>query len=293
VNKHKIIVSGKDGQLGWELMQIAPKLEQNFEFIFIGRQELDLTQATAIEAFIKHHQPTYFINCAAYTAVDMAETDTENAAVINTAAPKKIASTCEAINCKLIHISTDYVFDGEKKKPYNPTDLCNPLNVYGLTKMHGEEAIAQSNCKSIIIRTSWVYSSHGKNFVKTMLRLMSDRKEINVVNDQIGNPTYAADLAKAILDIVLKDVESNVIRDIGKVYHYSNTGNISWFNFAQSIQQISNKVCIVNPIPSSSYPTPAKRSNYSVLDCTVIEEDFDIEILDWTSSLIKCLALLK
>ncbi|MCX6209785.1 MAG: dTDP-4-dehydrorhamnose reductase [Bacteroidetes bacterium] len=288
MTKPLILVTGKDGQLGFELMQLSEQFNNQFNFLFVGRNELDLSNSDAIASFIKQHQPQYIVNCAAYTAVDKAETEQELAYAINATAPAVMAKVCAEMGCKLIHISTDYVFDGEKQQSYLPTDAIHPLNVYGSSKAAGEKLVAENSNDAVIIRTSWVYSSHGKNFVKAMLKLMSDRPEINVVADQIGCPTYAADLAEAIMKIIC----SNVVSTSTKIYHYSNTGNISWFQFAQAIQEIGEKDCKVNPIPSTAYPTPAKRSNYSVMDTSDIEKDFGVEIKDWKKSLEKCIHLL-
>jgi len=284
MQKPLIIITGKDGQLGFELSQIQNHYSNQFDFLFTNRSELDLMNVASIEAFINKHQPKYFINCAAYTAVDKAETEKEIAYAINATATAIIAKTCATINCQLIHISTDYVFDGEKKAPYLPLDETSPLNIYGASKALGEKLAIENNSQSIIIRTSWVYATHGKNFVKTMLKLMNERDEINVVADQIGCPTNAADLASAIMQIVLKLNNDNAFKH-SNLYHYSNTGNISWFQFAQSIKEIANLNCKVNPIPSAAYPTPAKRSNYSVMDTSYIADDFGIEIKDWKTSL--------
>jgi len=284
MQKPLIIITGKDGQLGFELSQIQNHYSNQFDFLFTNRSELDLMNEASIEAFINKHQPKYFINCAAYTAVDKAETEKEIAYAINATATAIIAKTCATINCQLIHISTDYVFDGEKKAPYLPLDETSPLNIYGASKALGEKLAIENNSQSIIIRTSWVYATHGKNFVKTMLKLMNERDEINVVADQIGCPTNAADLASAIMQIVLKLNNDNAFKH-SNLYHYSNTGNISWFQFAQSIKEIANLNCKVNPIPSAAYPTPAKRSNYSVMDTSYIADDFGIEIKDWKTSL--------
>jgi dTDP-4-dehydrorhamnose reductase len=284
MQKPLIIITGKDGQLGFELSQIQNHYSNQFDFLFTNRSELDLMNEASIEAFINKHQPKYFINCAAYTAVDKAETEKEIAYAINATATAIIAKNCATINCQLIHISTDYVFDGEKKAPYLPLDKTSPLNIYGASKALGEKLAIENNSQSIIIRTSWVYATHGKNFVKTMLKLMNERDEINVVADQIGCPTNAADLASAIMQIVLKLNNDDAFKH-SNLYHYSNTGNISWFQFAQSIKEIANLSCKVNPIPSAAYPTPAKRSNYSVMDTSYIADDFGIEIKDWKTSL--------
>ncbi len=282
--KPLIIITGKDGQLGFELQQLQQQFSSEFDFLFTNRNDLDLMDAASIEAFIRQHQPKYFINCAAYTAVDKAETENDIAFAINENAPVIIAKVCNEINCQFIHISTDYVFDGEKKSPYLPTDAINPLNVYGASKAAGERLVVENNDKAIIIRTSWVYSSHGKNFVKTMLKLMNERDEINVVDDQIGCPTYAADLASAIIQMIVK-LNNDSLLNHSNIYHYSNTGNISWFQFAQAIQAIAKLNCVVKPIASASYLTPAKRSSYSVMDTSDIVKDFGVEIKEWRNSL--------
>jgi dTDP-4-dehydrorhamnose reductase len=291
MQKPLIIITGKDGQLGFELNQIQNRYSNQFDFLFTNRSDLDLMNEASIDAFIQQHQPKYFINCAAYTAVDKAETEKDIAFAINATAPSVIAKTCAAINCQLIHISTDYVFDGEKKVPYLPSDEINPLNVYGASKAMGEKLAIENNPQSIIIRTSWVYSTHGKNFVKTILKLMSERDQINVVADQIGCPTNAADFADAIMQIVVKLNSDNAFKH-SNLYHYSNTGNISWYQFAQAIKEIANLNCKVNPIPSAAYPTPAKRSNYSVMDTSYIADEFGIEIKEWKSSLKTVISLL-
>lgn len=289
MSKPLILVTGKDGQLGFELLQLQEQFSNQFDFLFTSRNDLDLTNDNAIKNFIEFHQPQFLINCAAYTAVDKAETEQDIAYAINATAPAIMAKVCSKIGCKLVHISTDYVFDGERKEPYLPTDAINPLNVYGASKAAGERLVAENSNDAVIIRTSWVYSSHGKNFVKTMLKLMSEREEINVVADQIGCPTYAADLAEAIMQSIC----SNNPTTATKIYHYSNTGNISWHQFAEAIKEIGNKNCKVNPIPSAAYPTPAKRSNYSVMNTNDIVADFGVEIKDWKKSLAKCIHLVN
>ena len=291
MEKPLIIVTGKDGQLGFELMQIQHSFSNNFNFLFVGRHEIDLSKTETVKDFFKNHQPSFFINCAAYTAVDKAETEQELAFTINAITPTEISKHCKEINCQLIHISTDYVFDGEKKAPYQTLDKTNPINVYGASKAKGEELILENNPKAIIIRTSWVYSSHGKNFVKTMMKLMSEKDEINVVNDQIGNPTYAKDLAEAIMQIVVQ-LNSNANFPHQNMYHYSNTGNISWFQFAKEIKEKIKTNCVIHPIRSSKFPTPAKRSTYSVLDCSSIQNDFGVEIKNWKISLEMLIGLM-
>lgn len=276
--REKIVVTGANGQLGRELQQLATSYP-GFDFVFTTRHELPLDNPDAINEFIKKQQPTYFINCAAYTAVDKAESEKELAYKINAEAPGVIAQACKMNNVRLIHISTDYVFNGLGKEPYKEDDSTDPVNLYGATKLEGEKKVMQFNAESIIIRTAWVYSVFGNNFVKTMLRLMGERDQINVVNDQLGTPTYAADLAEVILQII----SSKQWRP--GIYHFSNAGNISWYDFAAAIKELSGSKCIINAIPTSAYPTPARRPYYSVLDKTKIQQTFHISINDWKTSL--------
>ncbi len=281
--KPVILVSGKNGQLGKELQDVASSNE-NFEFIFFDREELDIADATSLKKSFQKYSPSFFINCAAYTAVDKAETEKEKAYQINAEAVGNIAKLCDQFNTKLIHISTDYVFDGKATKPYKEDDKTNPVNYYGYTKLKGEELALQNNPNTIIIRTSWVYSKYGNNFVKTMLRLMNERKEINVVNDQLGSPTYAKDLAEAIISTV-----SGQQSTVNGIFHFSNEGIISWYDFALAIKEIKQFNCAVNPIPTTSYPTPAKRPAYSVFDKAKIVNTFNIQLKDWKESLASCL----
>jgi dTDP-4-dehydrorhamnose reductase len=287
VSKPLIIVTGKNGQLGWELQQLAPGMENVFDFLFIDSDDLNLGEPGSIPSFFGKNTPAYFINCAAYTAVDKAETEKETAYTINAEAVGVIASQCAKYNCTLVHISTDYVFNGNGTIPYKTDTIVEPVNYYGYTKSEGEKKALANNSKTIIIRTSWLYSSHGNNFVKTMLRLMNERSEIKVVNDQLGSPTYAADLAGAILDIISSLENSAAIRN--HIYQYSNTGVISWFDFATAIRDEAKLNCNVLPIPTSAYPTPAKRPAYSVMDTNGISKDFGIELKDWQSSLRRCM----
>lgn len=284
--KPLVVVTGKHGQVGWELMQVAETASASFDFLFTGREELDLDSHTSISLFFGKYQPAYFINCAAYTAVDKAETEQQAAYNINAEAVGMIAQECSKINCTLIHISTDYVFDGNGTAPYQPNSATAPVNYYGYTKWVGEKLAMEKNEQTIIIRTSWVYSAQGNNFVKTMLRLMKDRTEVKVVNDQIGSPTYAADFADAIISIVQTLEKGNIHYG---VYHFSNTGNISWFDFALAIKHISKSSCTILPQPSTAYPTPAKRPAYAVMDTTKIVHDFNITLQDWEHSLQKAL----
>ena len=306
-----ILVSGKNGQLGKELQDIASS-NNDFEFIFFDKDELNIANADELEGVFQKYTPEYFINCAAYTAVDKAEADQENAYIVNAAAVGTISKLCHRFNTKLIHISTDYVFDGKGTQPYKEDDKPDPVNYYGYAKWLGEQLALNNNPDTIVIRTSWVYSSYGNNFVKTMLRLMKERKEINVVNDQLGSPTYAKDLAEAIIAIVNGEWSVKERLEVGKsgspeeetrnsklktqnsnnIYHFSNDGIISWYDFAVAIKEIKQLDCVVHPIPSSAYPTPAKRPAYSGLDKTKIKTTFNIQIKHWKKSLNECLQLL-
>lgn len=298
--KPVILISGKNGQLGKELQKIASSNE-NFQFIFFDRDELNIADEASLKNIFKKYAPTFFINCAAYTAVDKAETEKEFAYSINAEAVGNIAEQCAQYNTTLIYISTDYVFDGKGEKPYKEMDATNPVNYYGYTKLRGEELALKNNSKTIIIRTSWVYSEYGNNFVKTMLRLMNERKELNVVNDQFGSPTYAKDLAEVILSIVNsqwsivdKDPQTANLKlqTYNGIYHFSNEGIISWFDFAVAIKEIKKLDCIIHPIPTAAYPTPAKRPAYSGLDKTKIINTFDIQLKNWRESLQECLVQL-
>jgi len=288
--KPLVVVTGKNGQLGWELAQLKPLNTFQFDFFFTGRDDLDLSKPDSIPAFFKKNKPQYFINCAAYTLVDKAETDRDTALATNATSVGVIAAECAAIGCTLITISTDYVFDGNGTSPYLPNQATDPLNYYGLTKQMGEALALQNNPKTIIIRTSWVYSTHGNNFVKTMLRLTKERPELKVVGDQVGSPTYAADLAEAII-LIIEQLESGATHY--GIYHFSNSGVISWFDFATAINKIAGNNCNVLSISTSDYPTPAKRPAYSVLNKESIEKDYEIKLIDWQISLKKCIHLLK
>lgn len=283
--KPTIIVTGRDGQLGSELQSLHLSYPQ-YQWIFVDKAEMDLSSKASIDTIFTQYSPTYVVNCAAYTAVDKAETEREIAQKINGDAVGYIAENCKKIGATLIQISTDYVFDGNGTVPYEPAQATAPINFYGESKRVGEELAIAHNPKTIIIRTAWVYSSFGANFVKTMLRLMSERSELNVVSDQIGSPTYARDLANAIIKIILQEDKKYGI------YHFTNRGIISWFDFASSIRDIAGLHCTINPITSDRYPTPAKRPKYSVLDKASIERDYQIDIKDWQESLRACMHIL-
>ena len=292
----RILVTGKNGQLGRsinKLINTEVKADNNLsssKFIFVGREELDLSSESSIGHYFNNNDKfDVIINCAAYTQVDKAEEEIELANQINHLAVKQLASIANKQQARLIHISTDYVFDGEGDKPYIEIDKTNPINVYGKTKLAGEKALqAVMPTNAIIIRISWVYSEYGNNFVSTMLRLGKERDELNVVSDQIGSPTYATDLAGAILEII-KSKEFREISQATQIYHYSNKGEISWCDFAKEIFKIARTNCKVNPIMTRQYPTPAKRPRNTLMGKYKITEKFSVNIPDWKESLKMCI----
>ena len=279
-----VLVTGMNGQLGSELQVLSDKSTLNF--IFKSSADCDITDFAQVESVIEQNNIDAIINCAAYTAVDNAEDFQEDAHNVNHVGVKNLVEIAEKTKAKLIHISTDYVFDGEGNSPYKPSEEVAPIGVYGKSKRKGEKVILKSNAEAIIIRTSWLYSSFGNNFVKTMIRLGKERAELNVVSDQIGSPTYARDLAKACISIL---TNSERINQQGTVYHYSNKGEVSWCDFANTIFKLSGIDCVAHPIPTSSYPTKAKRPKYSVMDTSATAEDFNLKIDDWESALKRCL----
>jgi dTDP-4-dehydrorhamnose reductase len=285
----RILVTGKNGQLGKSIHRLVTNNEQADDFVFVGREELDLSNENNIARYFEGNAFDIIINCAAYTAVDKAEEEVVLANQINHLAVSQLAQIAKNQQAKLIHISTDYVFDGESDKPYIETDETNPINVYGRTKLAGERALKEiMPTDAIIIRTSWVYSEYGNNFVKTMLRLGKQRDELSVVSDQIGSPTYATDLANAILDTV----QNKALKEVGQetqVYHYSNAGEISWYEFAKEIFKLADIQCSVSPITTEQYPAPAKRPKNTLMNKDKIVETFNIELASWNSSLMKCL----
>lgn len=282
---NKILVTGAKGQLGSEL-QVLSKDYSQFEWVFTDREELDLCNLVALETKLATISPQFIINCAAHTAVDRAESELELSDVLNHQAVALLAKWSQINDCKLIHVSTDYVFDGTAATALTETAPTNPINVYGMTKLAGEKACLQENPNSIIIRTSWVYSSFGNNFVKTMSRLMQERDSLHVVNDQIGSPTYAADLAEAIMKII-----TNTHWQAG-IYNFSNEGEISWYEFALAIKGIGGFDCVISGIPASNYPTPAKRPQFSLLDKSKIKNTFGVVVPDYKESLSACMKLL-
>jgi dTDP-4-dehydrorhamnose reductase len=280
----KILVTGAKGQLGSELNVLSKNYSQ-FEWVFADRTVLDLCDLDHLEAKLSSINPQFIVNCAAHTAVDRAESEPELADVLNHQAVAIMAKWSQVNDCKLIHISTDYVFDGTAATALDESAPTNPINVYGVTKLAGEKACIEENPSAIIIRTSWVYSSFGANFVKTMSRLMQERDSLNVVNDQIGSPTYAADLAQAIMTIITHHQWQ------AGIYHFSNEGEISWYEFALAIQEIGGFDCKISGIPSSAYPTPAQRPQYSLLDKTKIAATFRVVVPEYKESLVKCMGI--
>ncbi len=286
MDKQVILVTGSNGQLGKELQQLADAYPQ-YRFVFASREDMKLHHYGLVENFFIATKPQYCINCAAYTAVDKAESEQDMAMLVNGEAVGHLAAVCKKYDTKFIHISTDYVFDGESETPYNEDDVTDPINTYGESKLLGEQLCLKENADAIIIRTAWVYSSFGHNFVKTMMRLMNERNELNVVADQVGSPTYAADLAKAILDIIASGKWESGI------YHYSNEGKISWFEFAQAIKEITGSKSVVHPIETAQFPTPARRPKFSLLNKEKIKSTYAVEVPEWKESLQTCIATLQ
>ena len=282
----KILVTGATGQLGSELKVLAPSYSQ-FEWVFADRSLLDLSHLESISNVLDQIQPQIILNCAAYTAVDKAESETDLADILNHQAVAVLAQWSHSNGCQLIHISTDYVFDGNSSTPLKEDAATGPINVYGQTKLAGEQACLRENPNAIIIRTSWVYSSFGANFVKIMRKLMQERDSLNVVNDQIGSPTYAADLAQAMMTII---THSNWQAGI---YNYSNEGSCSWYDCAVAIQEIGGFECTVTGIPTTEYHTPAQRPYYSLLDKSKIATTFGVVVPGYRESLEKCMALIR
>ena len=281
----KILVTGKNGQLGCEINKLSSNY--NYDWLFTDSDIFDLFDLKNINLFLDKSNPDIIINCAAYTAVEIAEDDFKLANTINYKSVELMAKWSNFNNCKFIHISTDFVYDGNSLDPYAETNETNPLNNYGKSKLLGDLACQKYNPSSIIIRTSWLYSSFGNNFVKKMLNLMKSKSELNVINDQVGSPTFAADLAEVILRII----NTNLWKP--GVYHYTNLGKVSWFDFAKEIKCICGFNTTITPITSEKYIQKAKRPKYSVLDNSKIINTFKIKQIDYKSSLKKCIKILK
>ncbi len=284
----RILIIGANGQLGSEFRALS-STKEDWTFLLTDVEELDATDYTKLDEYCEQNQPNFIINCAAYTAVDIAETDADMAKLINEKVPKYLGRVAKKYDVKVIHVSTDYVFDGTSCKPYEENDLVGPSSVYGRTKLNGEIALVKENSKSIIIRTSWLYSVYGKNFVKTMLKLGEEREELSVIVDQVGTPTHAGDLAKAILAIM---EQANENWKSG-IYHYANEGVCSWYDFAKQIHEIGGIECKVQAISTLNYPTPAKRPAYSVMSKEKIKRVFNIEVPYWRDSLKECIKQLR
>ncbi len=279
-----VLVTGANGQLGQSIQFIAHK-HPNIQFVYTDFQEMDITNLESCQAIFSKYKPQFCINTAAYTAVDKAESESEKAHLINAVGPENLAKVCKEYDTILLHISTDFIFDGTSKIPYSETDVPNPKSVYGQTKLDGEIAIQKNWEKHFIVRTSWVYSQFGANFMKTMLRLASERDSLSVVNDQIGTPTNAVDLAEVLIKIInTQNLKLNTQHLFG-VYNFSNEGVCSWYDFAKEIFRVNNIFINLQAIPSSAYPTPAKRPAYSVLDKSKIKSVFGVEIKNWEESL--------
>lgn len=291
-----ILIIGANGQLGNEIKDLIGMVPQ-CNFLFTDREQLDLTQPLQLKNLFEKHHFSFCINAAAYTAVDKAETDIATAEAVNATAVRLLAQTCHQHNTILIHISTDFVFDGLKSYWYNETDTPNPISVYGKTKWQGEEAVSTECPRHIILRTAWLYSKYGNNFVKTMLRLGKEKPLLSVVADQTGTPTYARDLAKVIMSITEKlyqahHTQQSLTAYFG-TYHYSNEGTASWYDFANAIFELAHYQTVVKPISTTDYPTPAIRPKFSVLDKTKIKNTFGVHIPHWRESLKKCLVELQ
>ena len=278
----KILITGANGQLGKEFRELAVKFPDS-EFLFLSREDLPIHHFELVRNVFNSFKPDFCVNCAAYTAVDKAEQEKDLAFLVNTEAVGVLASVSQLHNTKFIHISTDYVYDGIASAPYKEDAITNPQSIYGLSKQMGEEEALKNNPYSIIIRTSWVYSRHGNNFVKTMMRLMTEKESISVVSDQKGTPTWAADIASAIMTII------NSNNWTPGIFNFSNDGETTWYDFAIEIKRLIGSKCMVNSIPTSSYPTPAKRPQYSVLDKEKITSIYHIKLSDWQESLRNCL----
>lgn len=287
IAREKVLVAGGNGQLGKCLQKIAPQFEDRFEFFFTDSSEMDITDANSVSDVFNEIQPQYCINASAYTAVDLAEKESEKAFAVNAEGVGNLAEACAEVKAVFIHVSTDYVFDGDTNLSYSEDDFTNPLGVYGESKLKGEELAIEKCPRTIILRTSWLYSEFNKNFVKTMLNLFQTKPELGVVNDQFGQPTNANDLAEAIMEIILQPSKRYGI------FHFSNYPEATWFEFAAKIAEISKSPVKINPITTDQFPTPAKRPHRSTMCLDKIESEYGIEPKNWQNSLEECLETLK
>lgn len=281
-----VLVTGANGQLGQAIQSVVGNFP-SIDFVFCSSSELNITDKNNCETIFEKYKPQFCINAAAYTAVDKAESEPEKAYAINVTGAQNLAEVCKAYNTTLLHVSTDFVFDGLAAQPYLEEAVPNPTGVYGVTKLQGEQAIQNTWEKHFIIRTSWVYSQFANNFMKTMLRLASERDSLSVVSDQIGTPTNAVDLAECLLTIISTQHPTSNNQHPYGIYNFSNEGECSWYDFAAEIFKVNNISIHLQPIPTTAYPTPAKRPAYSVLDKSKIKSLFGIEVKDWKESLIK------
>lgn len=282
----RILVTGCKGQLGNEIQLLAPEYEETCQFLFTDREELDITDRKAVFAFIEANNISIVLNCAAYTAVDRAESEEELCNLLNNIAPGYLAEAVASVGGTMIQVSTDYVFDGNACRPYKEDDLTHPQTAYGRTKLAGEESVIRQCAGSMVVRTAWLYSTFGNNFVKTMLRLGRERDALGVVFDQIGSPTYARDLARVLLLAIDRGI-------VPGVYHFTNEGVCSWYDFARAIHRIGGiEDCKVSPLHTEEYPVPAARPHYSVLDKTKIKETYGVDIPWWEDSLRDCIKAL-
>ena len=293
----RILVIGKNGQVGQTIQNLVNKTSNSnlsdYGFVFVGRDELDLSKAINIQAYFEKNKFDVVINCAAFTDVEKAEVDENEASLINHMAVKEVATIAKKNNMKLIHISTDFVFDGDKREPYIESDKTSPVNIYGKTKLAGEfSAISIMKYNAVVLRSGWIYSDFGNNFVDTIIKNATLKGQLNIISDQFGTPTYANDLAQIIIDILIKD-KFNEREMPSEIFHYSNEGECSWFDFAKEIVDILQIDCNLSPITSEDYPQLAKRPKYSVLSKKKISEEFDLNINYWKDSLKSCLQNLK
>jgi len=289
MSKPTLLITGANGQLGFTLRQIAP-IYPAFDFVFTSIEELDITNEQSITNAFDQYRPVWCINTAAYTAVDKAETERQAAYAINVEAIRLLAEACKKYGAALLHISTDFVFDGSKSLPLTEEDIAQPLNYYGESKFQGEIVLQQSGIRHVIVRTSWLYSPYGNNFVKNMLRLGREQSELKVIDDQIGTPTFAEDLAHVIMTIIRHDHRTQPAYGL---YHYSNEGAASWYDFAHAVFDLANIRVALYPIPTSAYPTPARRPHYSLMNKAKIKHRFGISIPHWRESLQRCLLLMN